>query len=276
VIPLLDHQGGGLSYAPLVTTKLNHKRSNTSGHSRAQVVKIKTSHGLLSKATPLLMTINRLSLTRESKEQSLAVDALKSVMRGMFSGDRVYTFYLGSTERYVTASSTLGVVNFLRAMYTDLVTSSNWSALASIFDEFTVRRAEYSFVPLSSGFNVTAPGPSYIAFDDDGGPGAPTSASAVTAYPTCKMVCPAIQGSALATEANSTGFSPIRFPHIRPYPVDRDGPAVLATSTGWVSTSTPSNLLGDLLVYNSSCTSSSNAAVYSYMVQFEVLLRCVY
>jgi hypothetical protein len=275
VTPLLGHQGGGLSYAPLVTAKLN-KKILTPGHSRGKTVPKHVAHKMFRNALPLVNTVNRLSLLRESREQSLTVDALRSVVRGMFGGDRAYSFYLGSAERYVTAFSTVGVVNFIRTISADLITAGNWSALASVFDEFTIRRIKYSFVPLSSGFNVTAPGPTYISFDDDGAPGAPTSAAAVTAYPNSKMFCPAIQGSTLATEANSTGFSPIHFDHERPYPVNTNGPAVLATSTGWVSTATPSNVLGDLMVYNSSCTSSSNAAVYSYIVQFDVLFRCVY
>jgi len=256
-----------------------HKQSSTTKSRKGgsqQRMTIKSvpqhiSHPLFKKACALLQSM---SVLHESKEETLAYDALRNVARGMFGGDRTYEFYAASAERTIFASNVIvGSISFVRDWYADLISSNNWTALAAIFDEFTILEAEYSFVPSSAGFNVASPAPTYIAFDDDNVGVAPTSAAVMLTYPNVKMFCPAVQGATLATEANSTGFHPIKFRHSRPYPIS-PSPLVSGPTTGWTTTAAPSNLLGEMIMWNTNVIGSTTLCYY-FIVQFKVAFRCM-
>jgi len=191
----------------------------------------------------------------------------------MFAGDRPYNFYMANVGN-ITTFSTTGTIATVINFYTDISAADNWTALASIFDEFTYVRSNHQFSPFSNAFNISNPDPTFTAFDDDGISAVPSSELQVTAYPTCKMMCPAIQGATLATEANSTGFYPYRRDHARPYPHTNSSVSNVQT-TGWVDCASPSYLLGCLLMFNGAVSASSNTVAYRYMAQYEVAFRCV-
>jgi hypothetical protein len=279
------------------TVKMNHKRSNvptlastvrdrrplkssslSSSIKRTpklfathhyKIVAKDSAHGLLRKALPLIRNIGIMS---ENKEVE-TVDLLRSTMRGMFGGDKVYEFYIAATNTIF--SSAAGAINFNRTWGVDIALCANWAALITIFDEFCILESIYSFSPCSAGFNVASPAPTFIAFDDDNATGAPTTAAAVVAYPNCAMILPAVQGATLATEANSTGMHPYKYSHRRPYPTSKSEVSISAASTGWTTTSNPAYCLGELLAFNANTIGSSTKA-YDYLVQFKVGFRCIF
>jgi len=209
------------------------------------------------------------SFSEMKQEKSL----LRQLARGLFDGDKVYDFYLGNYDT-VTALSTTGVISQLKSWSTAMGGSGNWSALASLFDEFVLDEVHISLVPYSSGFNVSGPAATAIAFDDDSLSLAPSTYNSVVVYPTCKFICPAVQGATLATEANSTGMPAYKIVHRRPYKVPNNSPTSNAQTTGWTDVGTPSNMLGQTLFYNNNVSTSSAAACYLILWQFHARFRC--
>jgi len=236
---------------------------------------VKTSMSLLKKVLPLLKS----EFTDSKGEYQVllsqrSLNSSRSLARGMFNGDKIYHMYMGTAGTLSTTGTTgtlAAAVNFT----TDIQNCGNWSSLASIFDEFTFVKVKLNLCPSSPAFNVSSPAPTILAIDDDGFTAAGSlSYSVVAQYPTAKWINPAIQGSTLGTEANSTSMHPYVVEHSRPYP-NNMGPVVNAPSTGWVDVATPNNLLGSWITFNSTLNSSNNVAVYLYLAQYEVAFRFV-
>jgi hypothetical protein len=255
-----------------------HNPKKHTKHSPKRFVAHAIGSPLLQKAFSLLSN----TVVADEKSSDLAsrlspltdnILTIKSMARGMFNGDRTYKFYLAIFGGLFNTSTT-GVLYQSTNFTTDMQAASNWSALASIFDEFTFLAVKIELVPSSPGFNTSSPAPTILAFDDDGNPPYSGSYNAVAAYPTSRLICPAVQGSTLGTEANSTGLHPYTTTHRRPYD-SSTGPSVNAPTTGWVDMGTPNNLLGSWITYNNSGNTTNNVQLYSYLAQYEAAFRFV-
>jgi hypothetical protein len=242
---------------------------------------ISHSHKLLASVKQPMANVSKLQFVLTEMKADPTTDsayiALRGMVRGMFGGDRPYHFLMGSAggiTTYTTTGTISSVINFT----SDIQVSNNWTPLSGIFDEFCYVKSKHQFSPYGGGFNVASPSPTFTAFDDDGIASAATLYSGgtifISAYPTCKMACPAIQGSTLTSEANSTGFEPYTRHHSRPYAANV-GPVVNAQSTGWIDVATPNNMLGALLTYNPTVSGTNNVNAYFYFCQYEVAFRCV-
>jgi hypothetical protein len=252
-----------------------HSQNNRRVNKKKQQI-IAPPH-LIRQIAGLVTDYNELCRLNPSNDLKLS---LRTTMRGLFDGDKAYHIYVG----YVvidTAYTNTGSISQVHPFYNDISQSANWSALSAIFDEYAYIKSEHSLVPIDSAFNVATPYPTLTAFDDDGGQ-TPSSlysggANLLAQYPTCKLWCPALQGATLATQANSTGFKPIKHSHKRPYPLS-DSPAVggsSTTSTGWVDIASYTDLAGCFMVFNAGVSTSTNANAYWYFAQYEVAFRLV-
>jgi hypothetical protein len=224
----------------------------------------------------LIAKAKKAVMVYEDEKESPTMDlvlSMRQMARGMFNGDKIYHFYLGSSSTINTLSTT-GTLNSIVNFYADMENSGNWTALAGLFDEFAFVQVELSLVPSSPAFNVSSPTPTIFAFDDDGLATGTLTYAILSSYPSSRFVCPAVQGSTLGTEANSTSMHPYVMKHRRPYPLGT-GPVVNAPSTGWVDVGTPSNLLGSWIGYNMTLNTSNGVSVYTYLAQYEVAFRFV-
>jgi hypothetical protein len=258
-------------YITIQTRKINHKYKMSKQIVKAK--KVKKHPQVLHIRSPQFLHALGILSTRRALCDEKEVDLMRNMARGMFDGDREYKFLIGGSGT-VNANSTLGTISITQLMYSEITSCANWTGLAAIFDEFAFLRVKHQFVPYSAGFNTSSPQPTTIAYDDDGASSAPTSYNTVLAYPTARVFCPALQGATLATEANSTGFYPLETHHTRPYPLG-PGPVVNASTTGWVDIATPSDMLGNWIMYNASVSTSNNATCYSYFFRYECAFRCV-
>jgi hypothetical protein len=224
-------------------------------------------HPAVQKALQLLHS----NLLEDEKSSPIIAAARSMLSEGVY---RIRLAYgNGYTGVFFTAIGTTGVLAYSRAFYSDISSSSDWSALASLFDECIMDDVEYHMIPYSAGFNVSTPGITVTAFDDDGTPPTLTYDS-VASYQGSQFHCPAVQGSTLGTEANSTGFKPITLRYKRPYHVSDNQPMVQDYTTGWIDVAAINQLLGNVLVYNNQVNSSNNVAVYQYVFVGHMRFRC--
>jgi len=233
-------------------------------------------NSMLKTVLPAVQALMRLQFSSESKDDLIAeVALLRGAIHGMFAGNRVYSFYLSHVGSFA-ATSTTGILSINQNITTDIQGCGIWSALATIFDEFTLDVAHYNLVPTGNGFNTANPAPTIFAFDDDALSSTPAAYDTVAAYPSSRLFCPALQGATLSTESNSTGFYPIRMAMIRQTRAPDNGPVTgNSTSSGWIDIGAPNNLLGTFIGFNNGVSITNGAIVYIYQAVFECRFRFV-
>jgi len=207
---------------------------------------------------------------------------LTSMLKAMISPNHVYKFQLGygggATGNYITCNTTLGVISAVITWPSIAAASSDWTAVSSLFDEYTIDTFSADLTPQSAGFNLASPGLTVTAMDDDGGVSVANLNSngydLLLGYSTFQAWCPAVQGSTLTTEANSTGFHPIRIRYTRPFPAKDNDVCVNGATTGWTDIASPSNNIGSFCIFNSDMSTTNNANAYQYVAWVTIRTRC--
>jgi hypothetical protein len=218
-----------------------------------------------------------LSLARSNLlDDDFDIKRFKAFARGILGSGMKFELDVNSGGS-ITALGSAGVISQNLIWSTDMANSDLWSSLATVFDEVAIASVVYDLVPYNPAFNVSSPGLTIIAHDNDGPPTAGYNGETVAVYQNSEVFCPTLQGSTLGTEANSTGFKPIRLHFSRADQVPWNGPVVTGTTTtGWVSAASPSNIVGGTLVYNGVVNTTNNCIAYSYIARIKARFRFIH
>lgn len=185
---------------------------------------------------------------------------LRNTMRGMI-GHHVFHMYLGAQYNMNSVGTSLGIGVPITTYITG---TGNWSAIASVFDAYTLDHFAVHLTPIGASAGSTL-----VAFDPDNTTGVTPTSAVMMDYPHVKIFNPIPSGQTLLTAGDNPGFStPMVFEHsIWPHVSNDDAESGNGSSTGWVDTAAPTNLLGELLVFNFSTATTTTifqASVQSY------------